>query len=130
MAGISSAKKLVNIVVGLCGAGSPVDAELLIDLALDNEVITALNSGSGVGRRDDEADLVEIRILRTCDGNQTKKVCNRAVIVLTLNSLESDVGDLLTGLGEFFLGVPNSRRDGQGCELMLGLKIFARSTWK
>ena len=94
MAGISSAKELVNIVVGLCGAGSPVDAELLIDPALDNVIITALDGGSCVGCRDDEADLIEIRILRACDGNKAKEVGNRAVIVLTLDSLESDVGDV------------------------------------
>ena len=120
MAGISSAKKLVNIVVGLCGAGSPVDAELLIDPALDNEVITALNSGSGVGCRDDEADLVEIRILRACDSNKAKEVGNRAVIILTLDSLEHDVGDLLTGLGELFLAVPKS------CHGRAGLSVDVR----
>jgi len=65
------------------------------------EVVTLDNK---VARcRDDEADLVEIRILRACDGNKAKEVGNRAVIVLTLNSLESDVGDLLTSLGELFL---------------------------
>ena len=120
MAGISSAKKLVNIVVGLCSAGSPVDAELLIDPALDNEVITALNSGSGVGCRDDEADLVEIRILRACDSNKAKEVGNRAVIILTLDSLEHDVGDLLTGLGELFLAVPKS------CHGRAGLSVDVR----